>query len=149
MTQSLLASHDEAGALFRVPARGGVERIALAGLEEANARLGLALARDEIEYLRERFGELGRDPSDVELMMFAQANSEHCRHKILHAAWTIDGQDMQRDGAPQPLFKMIKHTHARTPQYTLSAYSDNAAVDRQSTRLNSSHQCASRMTSSA
>src|SRR3546814_5654588 len=66
MTQSLLASHDEAGALFRVPARGGVERIALAGLEEANARLGLALAPDEIEYLRERFGELGRDPSDVE-----------------------------------------------------------------------------------
>src|SRR3546814_3235748 len=64
MTQSLLASHDEAGALFRVPARGGVERIALAGLEEANARLGLALAQDEIEYLRERFGELGRDPSE-------------------------------------------------------------------------------------
>src|SRR3546814_360756 len=128
MTQSLLASHDEAGALFRVPARGGVERIALAGLEEANARLGLALAQDEIEYLRERFGELGRDPSDVELMMFAQANSEHCRHKIFNASWTIDGQDMQRDGAPQTLFKMIKHTHARTPQYTLSAYSDNAAV---------------------
>src|SRR3546814_2658731 len=85
MTQSLLASHDEAGALFRVPARGGVERIALAGLEEANARLGLALAQDEIEYLRERFGELGRDPSDVELMMFAQANSEHCRHKIFRS----------------------------------------------------------------
>src|SRR3546814_7253031 len=86
MTQSLLASHDEAGALFRVPARGGVERIALAGLEEANARLGLALAQDEIEYLRERFGELGRDPSDVALMMFAQANSEHCRHKIFNAS---------------------------------------------------------------
>src|SRR5690606_9819637 len=128
MTQSLLASHDEAGALFRVPARGGVERIALAGLEEANARLGLALAQDEIQYLRERFGKLGRDPSDVELMMFAQANSEHCRHKIFNASWTSDGQDMQRDGAPQTLFKMIKHTHAQTPQYTLSAYSDNAAV---------------------
>src|SRR3546814_4719770 len=112
MTQSLLASHDEAGALFRVPARGGVERIALAGLEEANARLGLALAQDEIEYLRERFGELGRDPSDVELMMFAQANSEHCRHKIFNASWTIDGQDMLRDDAPQTLFKMIKHTRS-------------------------------------
>src|SRR3546814_5178335 len=128
MTQSLLASHDAAGALFRVPARGGVERIALAGLEEANARLGLALAQDEIEYLRERFGELGRGPSDVELMMFAQTNSEHCRHKIFNASWTIDGQDMQRDGAPQTLVKMIKHTPARTPQYTLSAYSANAAV---------------------
>ena len=128
MTQSLLSSHDEAGALFRVPARGQVERIPLDGLDEANARLGLALADDEIDYLRARFAELGRDPSDVELMMFAQANSEHCRHKIFNATWTIDGQDMQRDGAPQTLFKMIKHTHAQTPQYTLSAYSDNAAV---------------------
>src|SRR3546814_11244356 len=94
MTQSLLASHDEAGALFRVPARGGVERIALAGLEEANARLGLALAQDEIEYLRERFGELGRDPSDVELKLFAPANSEHCRHHIFPAPLTIAGQAM-------------------------------------------------------
>src|SRR5690606_13451282 len=128
MTQSLLASHEQASALFATPARGELERIPLAGLEEANARLGLALADDEIEYLRTRFGELGRDPSDVELMMFAQANSEHCRHKIFNASWTIDGQDMQRDGAPQTLFRMIKHTHAQTPQYTLSAYSDNAAV---------------------
>ncbi|GAA3931298.1 phosphoribosylformylglycinamidine synthase [Luteimonas lutimaris] len=128
MTQSLLASHDAAVALFGVPARSELERIPLAQLEEANARLGLALAQDEIEYLRERFGELGREPSDVELMMFAQANSEHCRHKIFNASWTIDGQDMLRDDAPQTLFKMIKHTHARTPQYTLSAYSDNAAV---------------------
>src|SRR3546814_5324604 len=88
----------------------------------------MALAADEIEYLRERYGELGRDPSDVELMMFAHANSEHCRHKIFNASWTIDGQDMQRDGAPQTLCKMIKHTHARTPKYTLSAYRDTAAV---------------------
>ena len=134
MTQSLLASHDQAAALFHAPARGKLERIALADLEAANARLGLALADDEIDYLRQRFGELGRDPSDVELMMFAQANSEHCRHKIFNATWTIDGQDMRLDdgshdvGAPASLFKMIKHTHARTPQYTLSAYSDNAAV---------------------
>src|SRR5690606_14431470 len=134
MTQSLLASHDAAAALFRVPARGELERIALADLEAANARLGLALADDEIDYLRQRFSELGRDPSDVELMMFAQANSEHCRHKIFNASWTIDGQDMRLDGGPHDagtpasLFRMIKHTHARTPQYTLSAYSDNAAV---------------------
>ncbi|WP_226469162.1 phosphoribosylformylglycinamidine synthase [Luteimonas panaciterrae] len=123
MTQSLLAAHDEAAALFAVPARGELERIALADLESANARLGLALADDEIDYLRTRYAELGRDPSDVELMMFAQANSEHCRHKIFNASWTIDGEDQ-----PLSLFKMIKHTHAQTPEHTLSAYSDNAAV---------------------
>src|SRR5690606_7069254 len=88
-----------------------------------NKRLGLALAEDEIDYLRMRYGELGRDPSDVELMMFAQANSEHCRHKIFNASWSIDGQEQDRS-----LFKMIKHTHQQTPQHTLSAYSDNAAV---------------------
>ncbi|TWT20195.1 phosphoribosylformylglycinamidine synthase [Luteimonas marina] len=123
MTQSLLSSHDEAAGLFAVPARGALERIALAELESANVRLGLALAGDEIDYLRARYSELGRDPSDVELMMFAQANSEHCRHKIFNASWTIDGEDQ-----PQSLFRMIKHTHAKTPQHTLSAYSDNAAV---------------------
>ncbi|MEN1926171.1 phosphoribosylformylglycinamidine synthase [Luteimonas qiangzhengi] len=123
MTQSLLAAHDEADALFRTPGRGELERIALADLEEANARLGLALAEDEIEYLRDRFGLLGRDPSDVELMMFAQANSEHCRHKIFNASWTVDGEDQ-----PNSLFRMIRNTHAATPQHTLTAYSDNAAV---------------------
>src|SRR5690606_37536278 len=74
---------------------------------------------------------LGRDPHDIELMMFAQANSEHCRHKIFNASWTIDGEDMLAgggNGGPQSLFRMIRHTHAQTPQYTLSAYSDNAAV---------------------
>ncbi|WP_242113215.1 phosphoribosylformylglycinamidine synthase [Luteimonas aquatica] len=123
MTQSLLSSHDQAAALFAVPARGELERIPLAELESANARLGLALAEDEIDYLRARYAELGRDPSDVELMMFAQANSEHCRHKIFNASWTIDGETQ-----PLSLFKMIKHTHAQTPEHTLSAYSDNAAV---------------------
>src|SRR5690606_3797679 len=78
---------------------------------------------DEIDYLRQRYSELGRDPSDVELMMFAQANSEHCRHKIFNASWTIDGREQDRS-----LFKMIKNTHQQTPQHTLSAYSDNAAV---------------------
>src|SRR5690606_33511963 len=103
--------------------RRPLERIALADLEAANRRLGLALAEDEIEYLRTRYGELGRDPSDVELMMFAQANSEHCRHKIFNASWTIDGEEQDRS-----LFRMIKNTHQKTPQHTLSAYSDNAAV---------------------
>ncbi|HIY70390.1 MAG TPA: phosphoribosylformylglycinamidine synthase [Candidatus Luteimonas excrementigallinarum] len=123
MTQSLLGANDEADALFHTPGRGELERIPLAGLEEANQRLGLALAEDEIEYLRDRFGALGRDPSDVELMMFAQANSEHCRHKIFNASWTVDGEDQ-----PNSLFRMIRNTHAATPEHTLSAYSDNAAV---------------------
>ena len=128
MTQSLLADPAGAAALFAVPARGALEVIPLAELASANARLGLALADDEIEYLRERYAELGRDPHDVELMMFAQANSEHCRHKIFNAGWTIDGREQLVNGGPQSLFKMIKHTHAQTPEHTLSAYSDNAAV---------------------
>ena len=123
MTQSVLDTVEQGGALFSTPARGVLERIALDDLEGANQRLGLAMAQDEIDYLRERFGQLGRKPSDVELMMFAQANSEHCRHKIFNASWTIDGQEQDRS-----LFRMIKNTHQQTPQHTLSAYSDNAAV---------------------
>ncbi|AER55188.1 phosphoribosylformylglycinamidine synthase [Pseudoxanthomonas spadix BD-a59] len=123
MTQSLLDSSHAAQALFSAPARGQLQRVALAELESANTRLGLALAQDEIDYLRSRYAELGRDPSDVELMMFAQANSEHCRHKIFNASWTLDGREQDRS-----LFQMIKHTHQQTPQHTLSAYSDNAAV---------------------
>ena len=123
MTQSLLETADAGAALFATPARGQLERIALADLDAANARLGLALAEDEIAYLRERYAALDRQPSDVELMMFAQANSEHCRHKIFNASWTIDGREQS-----QSLFRMIKHTHQRTPEHTLSAYSDNAAV---------------------
>jgi len=123
MTQSLLADIGQAQALFNNVGRGTLERIALDDLEGANKRLGLALADDEIDYLRQRYSELGRDPSDVELMMFAQANSEHCRHKIFNASWTIDGNEQERS-----LFKMIKNTHQQTPQHTLSAYSDNAAV---------------------
>ncbi len=123
MTQSLLETADAGAALFATPQRGQLERIALADLDAANARLGLALADDEIAYLRERYAALDRQPSDVELMMFAQANSEHCRHKIFNASWTIDGREQS-----QSLFRMIKHTHQRTPEHTLSAYSDNAAV---------------------
>ena len=128
MTQSLLADVDQAAALFAIAARGTLQVIPLAELERANARLGLALAEDEIDYLRTRYADLGRDPHDIELMMFAQANSEHCRHKIFNASWTIDGREQLLNGGHLSLFKMIKHTHAQTPQHTLSAYSDNAAV---------------------
>ncbi|MEO8161845.1 MAG: phosphoribosylformylglycinamidine synthase, partial [Arenimonas sp.] len=123
MTQSLLERREQAAALFIEAAAGALERIPLAQLDEADARLGLALSPDELDYLRLRYGELGRDPTDAELMMFAQANSEHCRHKIFNARYTIDGEDM-----PHSLFGMIRNTHARSPQLTLSAYKDNAAV---------------------
>ena len=92
-------------------------------LEEANVNLGLALADDEIDYLVENFTALKRNPNDIELYMFAQANSEHCRHKIFNADWTIDGQKQEKS-----LFKMIKNTFEKTPDYVLSAYKDNAAV---------------------
>jgi len=92
-------------------------------LSEANLNWGLALAEDEMHYLVEQFKALGRNPTDVELMMFAQANSEHCRHKIFNASWTIDEKDMSIS-----LFGMIRNTHKVTPAGTLSAYSDNSAV---------------------
>src|SRR5690606_30870673 len=92
-------------------------------LAAANRDLGLALADDEIDYLVESFQALGRNPVDVELMMFAQANSEHCRHKIFNASWTIDGVEQSRS-----LFKMIKNTNEVGGENVLSAYADNAAV---------------------
>lgn len=92
-------------------------------LEDANLNLGLALADDEIDYLVENFTKLGRNPNDIELYMFAQANSEHCRHKIFNADWIIDGEKQEKS-----LFKMIKNTFEKTPDYVLSAYKDNAAV---------------------
>ncbi|WP_241569646.1 phosphoribosylformylglycinamidine synthase [Rosenbergiella collisarenosi] len=92
-------------------------------LAEANRRLGLALAEDEIDYLLNAFTQLDRNPNDVELYMFAQANSEHCRHKIFNADWIIDGVEQ-----PKSLFKMIKNTFEATPDHVLSAYKDNAAV---------------------
>lgn len=92
-------------------------------LERANVDLGLALSEDEIDYLAESFNTLGRDPTDVELMMFAQANSEHCRHKIFNAEWVIDGQ-----AQPNTLFGMIRATHKAQPLGTVVAYSDNAAI---------------------
>ncbi len=92
-------------------------------LVDANIRLGLALAEDEIDYLQDAFTQLGRNPNDIELYMFAQANSEHCRHKIFNADWVIDGEEQ-----PKSLFKMIKNTFETTPDHVLSAYKDNAAV---------------------
>ena len=92
-------------------------------LELANRELGLALAEDEVDYLVARFTELKRNPTDVELMMFAQANSEHCRHKIFNASWSIDGAEQELS-----LFKMIKNTYTCNSEGVLSAYKDNAAV---------------------
>ncbi|WP_455916670.1 phosphoribosylformylglycinamidine synthase [Pantoea agglomerans] len=92
-------------------------------LDKANRKLGLALADDEIDYLLAAFEKLGRNPNDIELYMFAQANSEHCRHKIFNADWIIDGEQQ-----PKSLFKMIKNTMEKTPDHVLSAYKDNAAV---------------------
>jgi phosphoribosylformylglycinamidine synthase len=127
MTEGVLASSAEAVVLFAAPAPAPLARISLAGgrgaLVAANERLGLALAADEIDYLLESFTRLGRDPTDVELMMFAQANSEHCRHKIFNADFVIDGA-----AQPKSLFAMIRNTHAKSPAGVLSAYRDNAAV---------------------
>ena len=128
MTQSVIDSLARIDTLFDTGAPAPLERVALAGdaakaLDAANARLGLALAPDEIAYLAENYAALGRDPSDAELMMFAQANSEHCRHKVFNADFTVDGVKQAKS-----LFAMIRNTHAVSPAHTLSAYHDNAAV---------------------
>jgi phosphoribosylformylglycinamidine synthase len=123
MTETVLRSPEEAAALFQhVPPRP-LQSFPVAELEAVNAKLGLALAPDEIAYLREAYQRLGRKPTDAELTMFAQANSEHCRHKIFNADWIVDGRQMDRS-----LFAMIRNTHAVSPQGTVSAYSDNAAI---------------------
>ncbi|NOT83887.1 MAG: phosphoribosylformylglycinamidine synthase, partial [Methylococcaceae bacterium] len=101
----------------------GVIEEGLSALEHANTTLGLALSVDELAYLNTCFQALGRNPTDVELMMFAQANSEHCRHKIFNAAWTIDGIEQAKS-----LFDMIRYTTQQSPHGILSAYHDNAAV---------------------
>jgi phosphoribosylformylglycinamidine synthase len=111
---------DLPGKPLRAVAVGEGGRDALA---RANVEMGLALSDDEIDYLLAAFRDAGRDPTDVELMMFAQANSEHCRHKIFNADWTVDGERQ-----PTSLFGMIRATHAAHPQGTVVAYADNAAV---------------------
>tara|TARA_R110002072_G_scaffold94299_4_gene208466 strand:+ start:5547 stop:9464 length:3918 start_codon:yes stop_codon:yes gene_type:complete len=128
MTQSVF--HETAGAelLFSKAEPGPLSTVdvlsyGVAALQEANKRIGLALAEDEIEYLVKAFCGLKRNPTDVELMMFAQANSEHCRHKIFNASWDIDGEAQEKS-----LFSMIRNTNELNPQGVLSAYVDNAAV---------------------
>lgn len=126
MTETVIHNFEDAHNLFRHIKPFPVKTIRLAeplALADANRDMGLALNEDEISYLQENFLSLGRDPTDVELMMFAQANSEHCRHKIFNADWIIDNQ-------PQPytLFGMVKYTHQQAPQGTVLAYSDNAAI---------------------
>ena len=127
MTETLWTATPEPN-LFHVAPPRPLRVVALgreghAALARADAELGLALSRDEIDYLVEAFSALGRDPTDVELMMFAQANSEHCRHKIFNADFIIDGEPKS-----QTLFAMIRTTHAANPSGVLSAYRDNAAV---------------------
>jgi len=128
MIESVFTRVDDCAALFQHhEPRPLVEINALsdgkAALQRANVDLGLALSVDEIDYLDAAYTELGRNPSDVELMMFAQANSEHCRHKIFNASWTIDGSEQETT-----LFKMIKNTYACNSDGVLSAYHDNSAV---------------------
>jgi phosphoribosylformylglycinamidine synthase len=128
MTETVLETFDAAARLFQhykpQPLKT-VDMLAggIAALQRANRDMGLALSDDEIDYLWRNFSLIKRNPTDVELMMFAQANSEHCRHKIFNADWVIDGQPQDKS-----LFAMIRHTHQQHPQGTVVAYSDNSAI---------------------
>ncbi len=128
MTETVLGSFDEVDRLFQHIAPEPLANVDLLGggvaaLVSANRDMGLALSDDEIAYLADNFSRIGRNPTDVELMMFAQANSEHCRHKIFNADWVIDGKPQT-----QTLFGMIRTTHQKHPQGTVVAYSDNSSV---------------------
>jgi phosphoribosylformylglycinamidine synthase len=125
MTEAVFQSLEAAEVLFETEEPKPLQEIELskASLEQANKTMGLALADDEIDYLLGSYKELGRNPTDVELMMFAQINSEHARHKIFNADWVVDGQPQ-----PKSLFKMIKNTYEKGGEDILSAYHDNAAV---------------------
>jgi phosphoribosylformylglycinamidine synthase len=128
MTQAVLPSTDAASQLFVSAAPQPLQSVDILNggrdaLASANREMGLALADDEIDYLVNAFRELGRNPNDIELMMFAQANSEHCRHKIFNASWTLDGADQEHS-----LFGMIRNTYKCNSKGVLSAYKDNAAV---------------------
>jgi phosphoribosylformylglycinamidine synthase len=128
MTETVRASLAEAAELFVTQTPKPLETIAVmrdgkSALAKANADMGLAMSADEIDYLFDYYARIKRDPTDVELMMFAQANSEHCRHKIFNASWTIDGEAQEMS-----LFAMIRHTHKVSPEGTIIAYSDNSSV---------------------
>jgi phosphoribosylformylglycinamidine synthase len=128
MTEHVAFERDAAARLFDARPATPLAHVDVLGrgraaLVHANGEFGLALSDDEIDYLVDAFTQLARNPSDVELMMFAQANSEHCRHKIFNADFTIDGQRQ-----PLSMFGMIRHTERTNPQHSIVAYSDNAAV---------------------
>lgn len=128
MTESVVARDFPAENLFAELEGRPMATVALIeegrpALERANVEMGLALSPDEIDYLTDAFTKIGRNPTDVELMMFAQANSEHCRHKIFNARWTVDGEERE-----ETLFGMIRRTHKMAPQGTITAYADNAAI---------------------
>jgi len=128
MTETVLDAFEEAARLFQHYAPQPLTTVdilagGIAALESANREMGLALSPDEIDYLWQNFTRLKRNPTDVELMMFAQANSEHCRHKIFNADWVIDGRPQ-----PKSLFSMIRNTHELNPGGTVVAYSDNSSI---------------------
>jgi phosphoribosylformylglycinamidine synthase len=128
MTEAVFASLDDADRLYHTAQPAPLATVDILGggkgaLQAANAEMGLALSPDEVDYLLENFSRIGRNPTDVELMMFAQANSEHCRHKIFNADWVIDGVPQAKS-----LFAMIRHTHKLNPGKTVVAYSDNASI---------------------
>ncbi len=128
MTESVFDTLEAAEAMFRQVQPKPLASVDVLGggrdaLAHANATMGLALSPDEIDYLHDNFRRIGRNPTDVELMMFAQANSEHCRHKIFNADWIVDGEKQGRS-----LFGMIRTTHEKHPQGTVVAYSDNSSV---------------------
>lgn len=128
LTESLLTSSREFTQLFQQSPAEPLRFIPLLAqgeqaLRDADKQLGLALSTEDIAYLLQAYQQLGRDPTDAELMMFAQVNSEHCRHKIFNADWTLNGARQ-----PRSLFQMIRHTYATSPQSVLVAYRDNAAV---------------------
>ncbi len=130
MTESVLDDLDAAATLFEHHSPAPMTTVDILqngrpALAQANIDLGLALAEDEVDYLVDSFQQLQRNPSDVELMMFAQANSEHCRHKIFNASWSVDGVEQEHS-----LFGMIRNTYNCGGENVLSAYSDNAAVVR-------------------
>jgi phosphoribosylformylglycinamidine synthase len=128
MTEAVFPALDDAARLFHPAEPAPLSSVDVLGggraaLQAANSAMGLALSPDEVDYLVENFSRIGRNPTDVELMMFAQANSEHCRHKIFNADWVIDGQTQDKS-----LFGMIRNTHQLNPGKTVVAYSDNASI---------------------
>lgn len=128
MTEAVFADLQDAQKLYHTAEPAPLSSVDIlaggkAALDAANADMGLALSPDEVDYLVENFQRMGRNPTDVELMMFAQANSEHCRHKIFNADWVIDGV-----AQAQSLFGMIRNTHKLNPGKTVVAYADNASI---------------------